>query len=224
MARTPDIRDESKIGKRRSAARDEPRMRYARRRREIVEVAAQVFKQRGYRGTSISRIADEMGVDRASMYYYVGSKEELFQEIVSEAVKLNLADAIALRDAQMPAPQKLRALVEGLMRSYAEHFPVLYVLIQENLAHVSPERSEWAEEMKKTNRSYEQIVIEIVEAGQAEGSIRATAPAWLLAYGIIGMVGWTNRWFNPQHGELGAEQIGRAFADTLLDGLAVAGG
>jgi TetR/AcrR family transcriptional regulator, cholesterol catabolism regulator len=219
MPQRADINGESKIGKRRSAARDEPGSRYTRRRREIVEVAARVFKQRGYRGTSISRIADEMGADRASMYYYVSSKEELFQEIVSEVVKVNLAEAIAVRDAEIAIPEKLRLLVEGLMGSYAEHFPVLYVLIQENLAHVSPERGEWAEEMKEVNRSYERVVIEIIEAGQADGSVVDTAPAWLLAYGIIGMVGWTNRWFNPQQSPLSAQEIGTAFADTLLDGL-----
>jgi hypothetical protein len=75
--------------------------------------------------------------------------------------------------------------------------------------------------MKAINRAYEAVVIEIIESGQADGSLAATAPPRLLAYGIIGMVGWTNRWFNPQRSLLGADEIGRAFADTILNGLTV---
>jgi AcrR family transcriptional regulator len=211
----------SDFARRRSAARKEPGSRYTARRREIAEAAAIEFKKRGFRGTTLSHVAEAMGVDRASLYYYVSNKEELFEELVSEVVKVNLAHAVAIRDGDGSAPEKLRGLIEGLMASYAEHFPVLYILIQENLAHVAPERSEWAESMKEINRAYEAVVIEIIEAGQADGTLTATAPPRLLAYGIIGMVGWTNRWFNPQRSLLGADEIGRAFADTLLNGLAV---
>jgi AcrR family transcriptional regulator len=211
----------SNFARRRSAARKEPGSRYMQRRREIAEVAAIEFKKRGFGGTTLSHVAEAMGVDRASLYYYVSNKEELFEELVSEVVKVNLAQAEAIRDGEGSAPEKLRRLIEGLMSSYEEHFPVLYILIQENLAHVPPDRSEWANSMKAINRAYEAVVIEIIESGQAGGSLAATAPPRLLAYGIIGMVGWTNRWFNPQRSLLGADEIGRAFADTILNGLTV---
>jgi AcrR family transcriptional regulator len=211
----------SNFARRRSAARKEPGSRYMQRRREIAEVAAIEFKKRGFGGTTLSHVAEAMGVDRASLYYYVSNKEELFEELVSEVVKVNLAQAEAIRDGEGSAPEKLRRLIEGLMSSYEEHFPVLYILIQENLAHVAPDRSEWANSMKAINRAYEAVVIEIIESGQADGSLAATAPPRLLAYGIIGMVGWTNRWFNPQRSLLGADEIGRAFADTILNGLTV---
>jgi hypothetical protein len=35
----------------------------------------------------------------------------------------------------------------------------------------------------------------------------------------MGMVGWTNRWFNPTHTTHDAEQIGEAFADMILQGM-----
>jgi len=220
IASMPRRGDESsKIARKRAAARVDGTGSYADRRREIVRAAAQVFKERGFRGTTLTHVAEAMNADRASLYYYVSSKEDVFQEIVSDAVHVNLATASAIRDEDWPAPEKLRRLLEGLMASYAEYYPFLYVLIQENLTHVAPERSEWADEMKRVNREYEQILIDIVQTGQDEGTLRATAPAWLLAYGIIGMVGWTNRWFNPQESTVTAEEIGSVFADTLLAGL-----
>jgi TetR/AcrR family transcriptional regulator, cholesterol catabolism regulator len=214
-------KEASNIARRRSAALTGGKSGYVDRRREIFQAAAEVFKERGFRGTTLSHVAEAMGTDRASLYYYVSSKDELFQEVVSEAVNVNLAAATAIRDEDGPAPDKLRRLIEGLMASYAAYYPVLYVLIQENLSHVAPEHSEWAQEMKRINREYERLVIEIIEAGQKEGTFRDSAPAWLLAYGVIGIVGWSNRWFNPNKSPVSAEEIGVAFADVLLTGLTV---
>jgi AcrR family transcriptional regulator len=212
-------KDASNIARRRSAALSGAKSGYVDRRREIFQAAAEVFKERGFRGTALSHVAEAMGTDRASLYYYVSSKDELFQEVVSEAVNVNLAAATAIRDEDAPAPDKLRRLIEGLMASYGQYYPVLYVLIQENLSHVAPEHGDWAQEMQRINREYERVVIEIIQSGQDEGTLRDTAPAWLLAYGVIGIVGWTNRWFNPSKSPVGAEEIGVAFADTLLHGL-----
>jgi TetR/AcrR family transcriptional regulator, cholesterol catabolism regulator len=213
--------ESSSIARRRAAARDFRRSGYVDRHREIVTAAAQVFKTRGYRGTTLNHIAEALGTDRASLYYYVGSKEELFEEIVREAAAVNLRTVIAIRDTDGPAPEKLRRLISDLIDSYADTYPVLYVLIQENLDQVAPERAGWAGEMKRINNEFVDVMIEIITAGQREGTITATAPAWLHAYGIMGMLGWTNRWFDPARSAVSAQEIGTTFAGMALDGLTV---
>ena len=211
----------SNIARRRAAARDDPRSGYVERRQEIVSAAAKVFKERGFSATTLNHIAAALGADRASLYYYVGSKEELFQEIVREAVSVNVQAAVKIRDGHGQAPDKLRRLIVELLNSYERYYPVLYVLIQENLDHVSPDRGEWAQEMKRTNNDFIAVMVEILEGGQKEGTVRDAAPAWLLAYGIMGMVGWTNRWFDPNRSPIDAETIGSAFADIVLEGVCV---
>ncbi len=213
------VEQPSGIGRRRAAAQGEGRTAYTERRQEIITAAARLFKTRGFRGTSIGQIAKALGTDRATLYYYIGSKEELFDEVVSDEVRANVARAQAIRDGEGTAPDKLYRLVTELMDSYAASYPFLYVFIQENLSHVSERRSEWSQEMRRLNKTYEDCVVAIIETGVAEGTIRPVAEPWVLAYGLIGMVGWTNRWFNPEKSPVDAATIGRAYADVLLDGL-----
>ncbi len=209
----------SAIGRRRAAAQGGDRTAYRERRQEIINAAAGLFKTHGFRGTSIGQIAEALGTDRATLYYYIGSKEELFDEVVSDAVRANVARAEAIRDGEGGAPEKLRRLITELMDSYAASYPFLYVFIQENLSHVGEKRSEWSTEMRSLNRAYEQCVTAVIEAGIAQGTIRPVAEPWVLAYGLIGMVGWTNRWFHPERSEVDAATVGRAYADVVLDGL-----
>lgn len=209
----------SGIGRRRAAARDDGSEEYQQRRAEIVRAAAGIFKEHGFRATKLSDVAEALGMDRASLYYYVGGKEELFHEVVGGAVAANADAAEAIRQAPGTAPEKLQTLITGLMVSYAENYPFLYVYIQENLNTIAPDRSPWSREMRRHNKRYENAVVEIVQSGIDEGSLRADGTAWVIAYGIIGMVAWSNRWFDPNTSPVDAHTIGATYANVIVDGL-----
>lgn len=209
----------SGIGQRRATAQGQKNAGYEDRRAEILVAAAALFRTGGYRGTSIGKIAEKVGTDRASIYYYFSSKEEVFDVLVTDVVKGNLVIAEQIRDSPTSATEKLRELVVQLMCSYAEHYPFLYVYLQENMAHVDPKRKAWAAEMRQVNRRYEGAVTDIISQGITEGSIKPVGEPWVLAYGLMGMVSWTHRWFNPRTAEVDAKAIGESYADVLLSGL-----
>ena len=107
------------------------------------------------------------------------------------------------------------------MVNYAETCPFLCADIQENLGNISPDRSDWAREMRHLNERYENAVVAIVQAGIDEGAFTTNTEPWVTASGIIGMVAWSHRWFDPNESSVPAEEIGSAYADTLLAGLQV---
>jgi len=45
----------------------------------------------------------------------------------------------------------------------------------------------------------------------------------VMAYGLIGMVGWTNRWFDPKSSPVDAAAVGETFARMLISGIVSAG-
>ncbi|GAC1375624.1 MAG: TetR/AcrR family transcriptional regulator [Acidimicrobiales bacterium] len=211
----------SGIGRRRELARSEGSEAYAARRTEIARAAAQVFNQRGFGGTSIGAVAKALGMDRATLYYYIGSKEELFDEVVREATEANVATVERIRASGSDAPQKLREIIVALMKSYADNYPLLYVYIRENLNHVSAERSAWSVYMRKLNKRYQDAVVATVQEGMDGGAFRAIGSASVVTYGILGMVGWTNRWFDPDKSSQDADEIATTYAEIILGGLAV---
>jgi AcrR family transcriptional regulator len=210
----------SGIGRRRSAALAEGGPAYAERRNEIIAAAARVFREKGYRGASLSVVAESLGTDRATLYYYIGSKEELFHEIVRGAVEANADEAEAIRDSEGSAVDKIARLITSLMMSYSKHYPYLYVYIQQDVSHVSDGKSVWSRQMKAIYRRYDDAVVSIVQQGIDEGSIRAIGSARILANGIIGMVNWSHRWYRDDAaGQPTAAEIGETFADAILNGL-----
>lgn len=213
------IADGGTIGRRRQQAQEGGGANYTERRAVIIDAAARLFRAKGYNGTSLGDIAGEVGIDRATLYYYVSSKEELFDEVVTDVVLGNLAVAERIRDSDDPVPEKIRRLITDLMQSYVTHYPFLFVYLQENLAHVGEQRQAWSQRMRGVNRRYEGAIEAIVAEGIADGSLRPVADPRIITYGLMGMVNWTNRWFNPQTSPVDAASIGQAYADILLVGL-----
>ncbi len=213
----------SEIARRRKAALTEGASGYQERRQEIIEAAGRVFKRKGYRATNLTDIATEAGTDRATLYYYISGKAELFDEVVSEVVEANAVLAESVRESTQPAPEKLRAVIGALMASYAENFPYLYVFVQENLSHVAPERAEWSQRMRQLNHRYEDALIGILRDGIEEGTLIAAGDPQIMAYGLLGMLGWTNRWFNPHESNQSAQEIAATFSEIFLRGIEVKG-
>ena len=207
------------MAQRRAAAQAEGTEAYQQRRAEITRAAAQVFDRKGYQGTTIGAVAEVLGTDRASLYYYISGKDELFDDVVREVTEKNVATALTIRDGDGSAPVKLRSMIEALMASYADTYPMLYVYMRENLAEVDGPRAGWSQYMRSMNKRYEEAFIDVVQQGFDEGTLRPTGSARLVAFGIIGMVGWTNRWFSPERSAESQQEVARTFADMVLDGL-----
>jgi AcrR family transcriptional regulator len=53
----------------------------------IHAVATKLFSEKGYKGASLQEIAQEVGIQKASLYHYIPSKEELLCEIFLSVVE-----------------------------------------------------------------------------------------------------------------------------------------
>ncbi|MBY0392592.1 MAG: TetR/AcrR family transcriptional regulator [Novosphingobium sp.] len=210
---------ESGIGKRRTAAREDSSVSHQQRRKEISEAAIRVFNRMGFQRASMTAVAAELNIDRASLYYYISSKEELFDEIVRTVVERNVALALKIQASDMRPRRKLSDLIIALMSSYGEHYPLMYIYIRENLSNVSDKRSEWSLYMRDLNRQMSDAVIAIIEQGYADKSFRNVGSPKVVAYGVLGIVGWTHRWFRPAESDVSAEEIGKIYAEMVLAGL-----
>lgn len=209
----------SGIARRREAARDEGGAEYRARRDELVRVAADVFQEKGYEASTLNDIAGRMGADRASLYYYVGSKEELFQEVVQGVLDANLKEARRIkRDPDLKPAEKLARLIDTMMLSYEANYPFTYVYIQEDMSRVASDKSDWARTMTSRTRSFEKIFKGFIEEGIANREFRGDLAPDVAANGLYGMLNWTHRWFRPGRGA-DAAQIASTFASLALDGL-----
>lgn len=209
----------SGIAKRRAAARSERGADYTSKRAELIRIAADVFREKGFTATSLNDIASRLGTDRASLYYYVGSKQELFQECITQTVVLNLARAKTIIARGSSPREKLEELIAMLINSQVEHYPYMFVYIQEDMARVAEKEAEWAKTMVENTRSLERYFIDTISDGVKDGSFRSDLSVTLMANSIFGMTQWTHRWWVPGTSRHAAADLIATFSGTFLDGI-----
>ncbi len=209
----------SNISRRRKVALTDGSADYRAKREELVRTAARLFRKKGYKATTLNDIAQEAGLDRATVYYYVGNKEEFFRESVKGILDSNTSEAERLvRSKTIEPREKLKRIVERLMASYEENYPHMYVYIQEEMHQVAEQDTPWAHQMVEQTHRFEKAVLTMISQGIARGVFRDDLSVQLTANALFGMFNWTHRWHKPG-GKLTAQEISDAFCKVFFEGI-----
>ena len=206
------------IGKRRAANARESSDFYQERQQEVLRAAAQVFEERGFQAATIGDIAEKLGADRASVYYYVSSKTELLQRVVRKATAENVTLIEGIVASNLRASEKLRCVFMAQMENYKSSYPYMQVFLQEKFPVRKHESSAWKRELRQWTDRYFLAFQRILEQGVAEGEMEFSLPLDLTAHALIGMINWAHRWYKPD-GSFSAEKIGDGFSEIALKGL-----
>ena len=80
-------------------------------KRKIFETSMKLFAEKGYDATSIEEITANVGVAKGTLYYHFSSKEEIFQFLIEEGVKL-LKNSVEIKTEKLESSiDKIKAVV-----------------------------------------------------------------------------------------------------------------
>jgi AcrR family transcriptional regulator len=206
------------MGRRRKHARDDPSPAYLQRRERLLAAAAEVFKDKGLEAASVNDIAERLGTDRATVYYYYGGKHEIYLALVRHDVEKIVAVAQDIAASDEPSAVRLQRLVQALLDAYEHSYPFLHLYIQEDMRRIPGDGTKAGAELQELGRRYEAALGKITRQGVESGEFRADLDSRMVTFAVLGAVNWTHRWFIPG-GRLSGAEVGRAFADIFLRGL-----
>lgn len=183
------------------------------RKDQLLEAAARLFKQRGYAATSMRDIAAEVGIEAASIYHHLKSKEEILEVICFDLAD-RLTTAIAeVNDIYFNAEQKLRMAIKNHVEIVTANTNFSAVFIQEWRNLTEPKLGEF----RKLRDAYEKGIRVIVKEGMDEDVFDAVDEKFA-ALTILSTVNWINEWYNPE-GNMTPAQIAQKLSDFIMGGL-----
>src|SRR5512144_3228373 len=97
-------------------------------RNDILEAAAQVFRQKGFHGASMQDIAEAVNLQKASLYHHVSSKQEILLALLDRALAMLIDYIGELASQPVPADGKLREMIRGYLNSRGENADLTAVL------------------------------------------------------------------------------------------------
>lgn len=202
-----------------SLKRAQARMRGSDRRRLIQETAARLIAANGYERTSMEDIAQAVGIKKGSFYYFYRSKDELLADLF----RLALEEPQQKFDAIVAGPgvttEKLRRLVTALVHAFHELLALMVTFTRVDLDSLKDPRQRRV--IRDLRRRFETTWEDVVREGIERGEIRPDLDYKIVTFGIIGMINWMFKWYEPG-GRLGPDQIAEIYGAMICEGLAPA--
>ena len=182
-------------------------------REDILEAAAQVFREKGFHGASMNDIAEAVNLQKASLYHHVSSKQEILLELLDRALELLLERISPIANQNISSDKKLRLMICAYLQILVDNIDLASVLLFE---HRSLERKQRARHIPNRDK-FEALWKDVIAEGVRAKLFKCDNPA-LTARALLGQLNWTITWYRPG-GALTIEEISNQYSDLLLNGL-----
>jgi len=134
----------------------------------IINTAADLFKEKGYNGTSIRDLASRVGLEPSSIYSHIRSKEELISEICMDCAKQFLDGIEEILIMKMSVRKKIKALI-CLHLDMAFSHPASVTVFNDEWKHLpEPVLSDFIQMRKEYEKKFKRILTE----GNLEGKFK----------------------------------------------------
>jgi AcrR family transcriptional regulator len=179
---------------------------------KLLDTACTLFARKGYFATSIREIASAMGIQKASLYYYISSKEDLIYQISKTAME-HVRACVDSALAQVSGPEeRLYAFITSHVAGLLQH-QNWHAAANEELMHAfSPERRK---EIVAMRDAYEQMARGILADAQAAGLVRADISVKYLSLILFGMITNLYSWYQPEV-DVTPVELGGVLADLFM--------
>jgi AcrR family transcriptional regulator len=179
---------------------------------DLVATAADLFATKGYRASTLVDIANEFGVTKPALYYYVKSKHEILWMIFQHIIGIYLHTAQEIAEADLPPREKFSRLIRAHARSVLRYRSFTTIFFREQAELSDRERRLLRGQM----REYERIFERVYREGVAQGVFRDIEVRAVVG-GALGMVNWLYQWYDP-NGRVSPDEITEAFVTLLENG------
>lgn len=184
----------------------------SRRRDEILGVAAELFAEKGFEGTTVRDIADTAGILSGSLYHHFRSKEEIMEEIFADYFDEAEERWATVLASELDPAEQFRAMLRELLLAVDRHPGAARILTNEwaRLRGIGNLETRW-KDLEHQCRS-------MIDAAVASGSFRSDIdPFYLYSVGmdvVRGFTGWYRR-----DSRVAIADVAEAYVSLVFDGL-----
>ena len=184
-------------------------------REHIVQVATELFLQRGYDGTSVKAIATEIGISTPALYWHFPSKQDIFFAAMEQTLK----DFLKAVHSQLTSDQPRERFIE-LVRAhtyYQLERQAATVAYQatfgfRGLVHELP--AKYRKRITATQRAYADEFRQVLAAGRDEG-VFDFDDLTVMALAVIQHCEFPTSWYDAD-GRLSPAEVADLYADIAL--------
>lgn len=186
------------------------------RRAEVCATAARLFREYGYSSATMDLIADEVGLNKGTLYHYYPAKSAILFELLAKQVDatLELVDEVP---AEGTVTERMRELVRLQVDHVSNKHDEIVVFFQELPwveKHLPPEQ---AADLRRRIRRYEHFTKQLLTAGVRSGEFRPIDVNMVMS-SMVGILAYVPVWFRASTPKAQATLVAE-LTDFVMNGI-----
>jgi AcrR family transcriptional regulator len=184
------------------------------RKEQVIRKAAELFREKGYAASSMRDLAQKMGIEAASLYSHIKSKEEILQHLCFDMASEFRKSLCEVEKQKAPASEKLRNGIVGHIEVMAKDLTASAVFMNEH-RHLS---QPYLREFLLLRINYINRFKDIIEEGITTGEFKESIDKKLAVMTLFSSLNWMPQWYDP-HSNIVPADLGQQLSDMLVNGL-----
>jgi len=185
------------------------------RKEQIFRTAAELFREKGYVASSMRDLAQKLGIEAASLYSHIRSKEEILHTICFEmAAEFRKSLEEVEKQKNLSASEKLRRGIIGHVQVMARDLTASAVFMNEH-RHLS---QPYLRDFLLLRINYINRFKSIIEEGVKTGEFKSDIDVKLAVMTLFSSFNWMPQWYEPG-GAIDSVELGRQLTDMVVNGL-----
>lgn len=189
-------------------------MKQETRKEEIIRVAADLFKKKGYSAVTMRDLAKAMGIKAASLYNHISSKQEILSNIIISLAEMFTAGILEIKGTDINTIEKLKRII-ALHVKITTHNQNGMASLNNDWMHLEDKLDYY----QKIRLEYEDIFRSIIEDGIAKGEIK-DCKSDVMLFSVLSTLRSLYIWI-PKKEELDANELANDLAAVLLHGIII---
>ncbi len=183
------------------------------RKNQVIRKAAELFREYGYAATSMRDLANALGIEAASLYSHIKSKEEILQSLCFEIAAQFRESLEKVEKMDISFSEKLRLGIRGHIEVMAADLIASAVFMNEH-RHLS---EPYLRDFLLLRINYINRFKKIIEGGIKNGEFKHIDTK-LAVMTLFSSLNWMPNWYDPS-GIINPSDLGDQLANMLIDGL-----
>ena len=184
-------------------------------KRKIFETSMKLFAEKGYDATSIEEITATVGVAKGTLYYHFSSKEEIFNFLIEEGIKL-LQNSVDIKTAKHNNYiDKIKAIILIQIKIVAKYEDIITIILSQFWGNEARNR-------KCQDHVYDYIgqIEQIVQQGIEKGEIK-NGDTRAIASEIYGLICSTLVYKKREGEQMDIMKLYHEYENTVVNGLRI---
>jgi AcrR family transcriptional regulator len=184
------------------------------RKEQVIRKAAELFREKGYAAASMRDLAQKLGIEAASLYSHIKSKEEILQSLCFDMAAEFRKSLQEVEKQTGSASEKLKNGIIGHIQVMAKDLTASAVFMNEH-RHLS---QPYLRDFLLLRINYINRFKDIIEQGMKSGEFKNNIDKKMAVMTLFSSLNWMPQWYDPTSNIVPAE-LGQQLADMLVNGL-----